>query len=80
MHPRTRPTLENWARMTVHPTGVRDFAQAVAEDLDLTKSAVGKLLRYSGTLFDGGKYLLYGMCAGSLIYHNLIKPLINHSQ
>jgi hypothetical protein len=32
MHPLTRPTLKNWARMAVSPTGVRDFANAVAED------------------------------------------------
>jgi hypothetical protein len=76
MHPLTRPTLKNWARMAVSPTGVRDFANAVAEDLNLTEDSCGAFLKYSGTLFDAGKYLLYGLTAGALLYQNVIQKII----
>jgi hypothetical protein len=79
MHPRSRPNLENFARMVAHPTGVRDFTNAVAEDLNLTKDKVGNLLRFSGTLFDSAKYFLYGAAVGTIVYESLIKQFINNS-
>ena len=40
MHPLTRLTLRNWARMALYPTGVRDFTCAVAEDLNLKDNPI----------------------------------------
>ena len=76
MHPRTRPTMGNWARMAFYPTGVRDFGIAVSQDLNLTKSVVGGLLKYSGTLLDGAKCLLYGAIVGRVTYQTLISKLL----
>ena len=77
MHPLTRPNLRNWARMALSPTGVRDFGNAVAEDLNLTGSPVGQFLKYSGTLFDGAKYFLYGLLPGTIIYQHIVKDFLS---
>ncbi|MEI7719215.1 MAG: hypothetical protein WCI72_05085 [archaeon] len=70
IHPLARPTLRNVARMSLYPTGIMDFGDAVAEDLKLKNSQVGNLLKYSGALCDVAKYLFYGFAIGSLIYKN----------
>ncbi len=76
MHPLTRPTLKNWGRMAAHPTGIRDFGIATAEDLNVSERVEGKLLKYSGTFADGVKYFIYGQIAGTLIYQSLIERLL----
>lgn len=76
MHPRTRPTLGNLARMMIHPTGVRDFTVGVRDDLNLEGTRTGKFLVDSGTFYDGAKYFMGGLLLGSIAYHNIIEGVL----
>ncbi len=62
------PTLRNVARIGLHPTGIRDLGDAIAENLKLRNTQVGNVLSCSGSFCDATKYLAYGFTVGNLIY------------
>jgi hypothetical protein len=65
--PRTRFTLENWARIAFHPKGARGFMEGMNTDLDLGPIQ-SSFNRGVGTAFDVMKYLTYFAFAGRLVY------------
>ena len=78
IHPLTRCSLKNIVRMGFHPTGIRDFALAVRDDLNIEGTIASKFLTSTGTLSDIAKNFCYGAIVGSTMYHiteNLIKQI-----